>query len=267
MNSTKERLAKAKENPFLVGLAAGAKSPNDLSERVIKDLKERGIELTEEEGKIAREVAKTKRDRKKIFKAIFSEVLERERLKEFKMTLKERLEEFKQKGQVLDIQHSSLTSWGGRLTGKIKEVGDDFVNVEVPGRGSPVIIPITGIVVEPRYKVNKASDSDLTEKQEKALKILIKKFPKKRQKLLKMIKGSREKRQWTTFSGTLACIGGVAIIVASVFLGIWLQRVTGLPGDQIILGCVIGAVAIVVTGYSKLLKRYFIQVVYCIELV
>ena len=102
MSSAKERLEKARGNSFLVGLAAGARTPKQL-DKAVENLREQSIELTEEERKQAREIAKKKRDDKKTFKAILSEVLEKERFKESKMT-KTRLTE-KQR-EILEVLRS-----------------------------------------------------------------------------------------------------------------------------------------------------------------
>lgn len=88
MSSAKERLEKARGNSFLVGLAAGASTPKQL-DKAVENLRELGIKLTEEERKEAREIALKKRDDKKTFKAILSEVLKKEKIKESKMTLKD----------------------------------------------------------------------------------------------------------------------------------------------------------------------------------
>lgn len=150
MSSAKERLEKAKENSFLVGLAAGARTPKQL-DKAVENLREQGVELTEEERKEAREIAKKKRDDKKTFKAILSKVLEKARKTESKMTLKERLEKFKREGQFVEVKHDDLTRWSGRLVGRIINFDKKLITIEAPLgiEKQSVIIPLKGTKVKP----------------------------------------------------------------------------------------------------------------------
>lgn len=87
-SSTEERLVKAWRNSLLAGMATIAKSPTQLDEAIKelnKSLKELGIELTDEERKEARDIAIQERDKLEEFLASLAKVLEKERIKEFKM--------------------------------------------------------------------------------------------------------------------------------------------------------------------------------------
>lgn len=177
MNSTKERLAKAERNPLLVGIATAAKSPTQL-DKIVGDLREQGIEFTEEERKQAREIAKKKKYNLENFKAIFSKL--KKVRKRFKMTLKERLEKFKREGRFVGIKHNDLAKWSGKLVGKVEHVGEKLITVEVPLgiEKRLVIIPLEGMKAKPCSR-KKASDF----KKERLVKI-------ERAKILTWIIGS-----------------------------------------------------------------------------